>query len=76
MQVDKNNNPDVTRVNPWAPLSQDTKDYLEKIKLMANELNALYSPVGEIPKEQARLYALARTYLEIASMFAVKAATT
>lgn len=79
MALDKNGNVDMARVNPWAPLDDDTKKYVEHLKLVANELNQLYqSPSNgkEQTSEEARLWALARTHLEIASMFAVKAATT
>lgn len=75
MNLDKNGNPDVTRI-VYLPISDEQKAYVEHIKLKANELHELYSKVSFTrTPEEGRLWALARTHLEIASMFAVKAAT-
>lgn len=75
---DKNGNEDMSRVNPWAPLIPAQKQQMEVIKLAANALHQLYVDGKKEARngEEARLWAVALTQLELASMAAVKAVTS
>lgn len=78
MKQDRNGNLDMSRVEPWKPLGAPEKEFMEKIKLKANELNQLYQDGKQTAwnGETARLWMTAITQLELASMAAVKAVTT
>lgn len=76
MLLDSSNNPDVTR-SEFTPVTEENKATVLDIKLLINELLHEYlNPVNFTGPETSRLIALARTHVEIAAMFAVKAYTS
>lgn len=78
MQQDRDGNLDMSRANKRGPLDLPQQAFMEQIKLKANELNQLYQDgkTAAWNGEAARLWAVAITQLELASMAAVKAVTT
>lgn len=76
MAPDKNGNPDMARANPWKPQAAGVSVAIEESKLKANELYKLWMGDTNWSAEKNRLFALARTNLETAAMYAVKALTT
>lgn len=67
---DENGNPDVMGSRPLTDSQKDT------IAMLRREYNALHSRISGAPgqtPESARLFAMARTQLEISYMTAVKA---
>ena len=70
MTFDDNGNPDV--MGP-RPLSAPQVDAVQALRLDFNALHQKCSSDPTTPPEAARLYAIARTHLEIACMAAVKA---
>ncbi len=71
MQFDANGNPDVMGSRP---LSQSQAEAIASIKADFNALHArLMSTPGASTPEAGRLFAIARTQLELACMAAVKA---
>jgi hypothetical protein len=69
MQTDKNGAPDVMRAN-FTEISEENRAKAESIKLA---FNALHKALDDLYGD--RHMALAKTHLEIASMFAVKSIT-
>lgn len=69
MQIDKNGAPDVMRAE-FTPITEQNKANAEAIKLA---FNALHKALDDLYGD--RHMALAKTHLEIASMFAVKSIT-
>lgn len=77
MHKDINGNPDVSRLD-YLPITEEQKERVARIKLEVNQLmatifNGTYCFTNN--SDERRLWALARTHLETAAMYAVKAAT-
>ena len=62
----------------YAPLTEEQKEQMNDLKVRAEHLlNGMNNVVpGEERSERSRCMAIARTHLETAVMFAVKAVTT
>lgn len=76
MQLDEVGNPDVARAS-YTPITEANQVTVKHIKLLANEFLNEYLCVDSFSdSESKRLAALARTHIEIAAMFAVKAYTS
>jgi hypothetical protein len=73
--LDEGGNTDVMRIT-YLPISDERKNYMKNFKLDMNRLFAMFKPGPNVSAEEARLWAVARTHLEAASMFAVKAITS
>ena len=69
---DANGNPDIMGSRQMTPVQ------LAAVDALRLEFNALHQKLAGDPtirSEQSRLYAIARTHLETAAMFAIKAAS-
>ena len=74
IKQDENGNPDICR-SVFDPLTQDQADLAKALKLEFNKLHKMLCYKTDNPDE-ARMLAIAKTNLEQASMWAVKAVTT